>query len=351
MRHYKKTRVVQAGDLLFGGDHPIHVQTMWKDPLTRGSLDELVRKVEILASYGAKLVRFAVPDEETAALLCDLQDAVSVPLVADIHFDHTLALRCLDRLPKIRINPGNIGSGQKLKEVVKKAADKGAALRVGVNGGSLPRHLRDEQDLARAMLMAAEEELDILESVGFGNVLFSLKSSDIKSTIRANQMFAERHDYPLHLGVTEAGPPIQGAVKNTAALVPLLRHGIGSTLRVSLSGPCEDELVAGREILAAAGKTTKAVNIISCPRCGRAGFDVHAFLEKIEPWLLSLEAQINVAVMGCVVNGPEEARHADVGISGAGRKVLIFRHGDIVRRVVPEEAEEAFREEVEKLIT
>ena len=322
---------------------------MWKEPLSAETFTETVRRTEILASFGAELLRFAVPDAETADFLCKLQGAVSIPLVADIHFDHKLALICLEKLPKIRINPGNIGSDKKVREVVHKAADKGAAIRVGINSGSLPRNLRGLKDTAKAMLLAAEDELEIFEALGFSNVLFSLKSSDISTTIRANELFSERHDYPLHLGVTEAGPPIQGVVKNTAALVPLLRGGIGATIRVSLSGSCEDELIAGREIIAAAGMGSRGVNIVSCPRCGRTGFDVHGFLEKVEGWLLSLNTPITVAIMGCVVNGPEEARHADVGITGAGEKILIFRAGKIVRRVSSEESETAFREEVETL--
>ena len=342
-------KTVNVGWLPIGGGHPVRLQTMWKEPLTAASFEETVRRTELLASFGAELLRFAVPDDETAHLLCKLQQAVSIPLVADIHFDHKLALICLKNVPKIRINPGNIGSDKKVREVVKAAADNGAAIRVGINSGSLPRKLRDHSDTAKAMLLAAEDELEIFETLGFGDVLFSLKSSDISTTIRANEIFAERYAYPLHLGVTEAGPPIQGVVKNTAALVPLLKSGIGSTIRVSLSGSCEDELIAGREIIAAAGMGSRGVNIISCPRCGRTGFDVHGFLKKVEGWLLSLQTPIDVAIMGCVVNGPEEARHADVGITGAGDKILIFRSGEIVRRVSREEAESAFKEEVEKL--
>lgn len=343
------TKTVKVGSLSIGGDNPVRLQTMWKEPLRADNISDTVRRIELLVSYGSELLRFAVPDMESAEVLCALQEKVQIPLVADIHFDYKLALACLEKVQKIRINPGNIGSEAKVREVVDKAASNNAAIRVGVNGGSLPRNLRNEDDLALAMVRAAEEELNILESVNFSNVLFSLKSSDISTTIRANELFAERYDYPLHLGVTEAGPPIQGAVKNTAALVPLLKKGIGGTIRVSLSGACEDELVAGREILAAAGLGTRGVNIISCPRCGRKGFDVHGFLHKVEPWLLSLDDTITVAIMGCVVNGPEEARHADVGITGTGEKTLIFRSGQIVRRVTNEEAEKAFKEEVDKL--
>ena len=348
-RHFGPSTVVNVGSLLFGGDHPVRIQTMWKEPIHEESLPEIARKIEIMASYGCELLRFAVPDEGSAHLLCRLQALVSIPLAADIHFDHRLALICLDALPKVRINPGNIGSAQKVKEVVKKASDRGAAIRVGVNSGSLPHALRAEKDVARSMLRAAEDELDILESFQFHNVLFSLKSSDIKTTIRANELFAERYSYPLHLGVTEAGPPIQGVVKNTAALVPLLTHGIGATVRVSLSGTCVDELVAGREILAAAGKSTAGVNIVSCPQCARAGFDVHGFLSQVEGFLMAIEPRLTVAVMGCVVNGPEEARHADIGITGAGGKALIFRDGAVVQRVAYEAAPRAFREEIEKL--
>ena len=345
-RHFQTPRTVFAGDLPIGGNHPVRLQTMWKEPILTANSAEIERRVERLATFGCELLRFAVPDEETADMLCSLQKNVSIPLVGDIHFDHKLALRCLDALPKIRINPGNIGSIEKVKDVVRKAADKSAAIRVGVNSGSLPKKLRNEKDTARSMLIAAEEELDILESLGFQDVLFSLKSSDIKTTVRANEMFAERHTYPLHLGLTEAGPPIQGSVKSAAAMVPLLRHGIGSTVRVSLSGSCDDELVAGREVIRSSGKGRKGVNIISCPRCGRYGFDVHGFLSEVEPWLLQLDADITVAVMGCVVNGPEEARHADVGISGSGKKALLFRGGEIVRRVDPADAVAAFMEEV-----
>ncbi len=340
---------MNVGWLPLGGRHPVRLQTMWKEPLSGETFEETLRRVELLISYGTELLRFAVPDVKTAGLLCRLQEAVTLPLVADIHFDHKLALACLERVKKVRINPGNIGSKSKVQEVVNKAASVGAAIRVGVNSGSLPRNLRQEPDVAKAMVQAAEEEIDTLESLQFGNVVFSLKSSDINTTIRANELFAVDHDYPLHLGVTEAGPPIQGVVKNTAALVPLLKKGVGSTIRVSLSGGCEDELVAGREILAAAGHGARGVNIVSCPRCGRKGFDVHGFLSRVEPWLLALDKNITVAIMGCVVNGPEEARHADVGITGTGEKALVFRSGKIVRRISSDEAEQAFREEVEKL--
>ena len=344
----KTPRVVTIGDLGLGGGHPIRVQSMWKSPLNT-DVERLAKEVDALQNIGCELLRFAVPDEETANLLADLQRKVSMPLVADIHFDFRLALICLDSLSKIRINPGNIGSKEKVEQVLMKAAGTGAAIRIGINAGSLPRSLRSETDKAKAMIMAAEQEMEIVEKLNFRNVLFSLKSSDIKTTIVANRNFAESYDYPLHLGVTEAGPLIQGVVKSTAALVPLLADNIGSTIRISLSGPCADEVIAAREILSVSGKSNRGVTIISCPRCGRAGFDVHGFLEQINPWLMTITQPITVAIMGCVVNGPEEARYADIGITGAGRKALIFRNGKIVRRVTEKEAAVAFYEEMEKL--
>ncbi len=321
---------------------------MWKRPLDVVN-EELAAEVGELRGLGCDILRFAVPDETSAGLLGELAGRVAMPLVADIHFDYRIALRCLDfPIAKIRINPGNIGAEWKVREVVAKAKDRGVPIRIGVNGGSLPAKLRGEADRARAMLKAAEEEIEILESLDFRQVIVSMKSSDIESTVEANFLFAERFSYPLHLGVTEAGPLIPGIVKSTLAFARLLERGIGSTVRVSLSDSPASEVIAGKEILASLGLRSKGVNIVSCPRCGRSTFDVHAFLRKAEGWLHSLNRDITVAVMGCAVNGPGEASHADVGITGSGNAVIIFRGGKVVRRVSEDEAFDAFREEVEK---
>jgi (E)-4-hydroxy-3-methylbut-2-enyl-diphosphate synthase len=326
---------------------------MWKDPLPApGSpaFESALGRIGDLAALGCDILRFAVPDLEAAEALGALAARSVVPLVADIHFDWRIALRCMDfPIAKVRVNPGNIGAAWKVAEVVAKARDKGVPIRIGVNAGSLPEALRGVADRAAAVVEAAERELAAFEDLGFEDVIVSMKVSDVDATIEANRRFASRHNTPLHLGVTEAGPLIAGVARNTAALVPLLREGIGSTIRVSLSDTCESEVVAGREILACAGKARKGVSLVSCPRCGRASFDTHAFTARWANRLYSLPKDATVAVMGCVVNGPGEARHADLGITGAGDKVIIFRKGEIARTVSPEEADTVFEEELDKL--
>jgi (E)-4-hydroxy-3-methylbut-2-enyl-diphosphate synthase len=307
-----------------------------------------------------RLLRFAVPDLEAAEALGKLSAMVSIPLVADIHFDYAIALRCLDfPIAKIRINPGNIGSPDKVKAVVSKASEKGRSLRIGVNAGSLPQDLRHavdsgSLDRAEALVQAAERELAIFREHHFDNALVSMKASGIADTISANRLLAVRTDAPLHVGVTEAGPLVAGVVRNSAALLTLLGEGIGDTVRVSLSDTIENEVIAAREILGAVddlgGKAkTGGVRIVSCPRCGRNGFDTHGFTARWLNRLYSLDKNITVAIMGCVVNGPGEARHADLGITGAGDKVLIFRHGEVIRTIDAAEADGAFEEELNKL--
>jgi (E)-4-hydroxy-3-methylbut-2-enyl-diphosphate synthase len=306
---------------------------MWKTPLETVD-EETVRQVEILSSFGCDILRFAVPEMYTADRLGELADRVKVPLVADIHFDYRIALRCLDRpIAKIRINPGNIGAAWKVQEVVRKAKDRGVAIRVGINAGSLPKSLRGETDSAKAMVLAAEEELSLLDRLDFDDVIFSLKASEIDATIRANTLFAEKYTNPLHLGLTEAGPLVSGIVKSTYAMTFLLREGIGDTIRISLSDSPESELIAGREILRLCGQRKSGIQIVSCPTCGRAVFDVKGFLERLYPFLMKQEKNLTVAIMGCPVNGPQEARHAQLGITGSGKYAVIFKEGKIVRRV------------------
>ncbi|MEW5815827.1 MAG: flavodoxin-dependent (E)-4-hydroxy-3-methylbut-2-enyl-diphosphate synthase [Spirochaetota bacterium] len=344
-----RTRIVRVGTVPIGGDEPISIQSMWKERLDR--IDpNLLRRIEKLSDLGCDLLRFAVPDLETAEVLGKLSREVAMPLIADIHFDYKIALRCMDfTIAKIRINPGNIGAPWKVKEVIQKAKDRGLPLRIGVNAGSLPRKLREEKDVASAMVKAAEQELEILSSLDFHNVIFSLKSSGIESTISANLAFASKYDYPLHLGITEAGPLIPGIVRNTIGLHRLLQAGLGNTVRISLSEEPESEIMAAREILAAENKYNRGVKIIACPKCGRSSFDVHSFLQEAGEFLYSVKKNITVAIMGCVVNGPEEARHVDIGITGAGKEVIIFKHGAIIHKIRPEKAFETFKEEIENL--
>lgn len=343
----RKTRQIRVGDLSLGGASAVRLQTMWKAPIRE--IEPVVRSIGILHSFGAELIRFAVPDEDSADLLESVTRASPIPVVADIHFDASLALRCLDFVHKLRLNPGNIRSASKKREVLSKAKDRGVPIRIGINGGSLPHDLRHTDDTATAMVAAAERELDFFASHRFDQVVVSLKSSDMESTVRANRLFSERFDFPLHIGLTEAGPPVQGVVKSSIALAQLLNDGIGDTIRVSLSGPCDDEVIAGREILRVTGHHPGGANIISCPKCGRAGFDVHGFLTEHRSWLASIDAPITIAVMGCEVNGPEEARHADVGIAGSGGKAVVFRSGTIIARVPEAEGARVLKEQVADL--
>jgi len=341
---------VKAGSLLIGGGFPVSVQTMGKAPLAREGVEATAATRARLATLGCDLVRFAVPDPASADAVGELSRRTSMPLAADIHFDHTLALRCLEHpIAKIRINPGTLGAEWKVREVVGRAADRGVALRVGVNAGSLPRSLESEKDVAAAMVKAAEEELDILERLSFRNVVFSLKSSDVDETIRANLLFAADHDHPLHLGVTEAGPLIPGIVRSTAGIAFLLWQGIGETIRVSLSAPPDDEVAAGMEILRVAGRRSDGVRVVSCPQCGRTTFNVQKFNEDVDSFVRSSRKPLAIAIMGCPVNGPGEARKADLGITGAGKMAILFRKGMIIRRVSYDQALEAFREEFERI--
>jgi len=369
MTQGRVSRVVNIGgfshvkSVKIGGDSPVAIQTMWKDGLSlENDIDEIAGRISALESMGCALLRFAVPDIKTAETLGGLAESVSMPLVADIHFDYKIALRCMDfPIAKIRINPGNIGDMEKTRAVLEKAASKNIPIRIGVNAGSLPQDLRAQVgegiDACEALVEAAMREIEIFEQFGFDNYLVSMKATGIADTIKANQILARCVNCPLHVGVTEAGPLTAGVARNTAALLALLTEGIGDTIRVSLSDSMENEVIAAREIIRAASELAgdnerlknRGVKIVSCPRCGRHGFDTHGFTSRWMERLYSLNKDITVAVMGCEVNGPEEAQHADLGITGAGDKVLIFKHGKIIRTISAAEADKAFEEELLKL--
>jgi (E)-4-hydroxy-3-methylbut-2-enyl-diphosphate synthase len=351
MTERRKTRSLSVGRILIGADAPVSVQTMWKRPLHPGTrLEDTLLHIRSLEQAGCELLRFSVPDIESAEQLGRIASRTHVPLVADIHFDHRIALRCLDfPIAKIRINPGNIGNAAKVEELVRKAADRAVPLRIGINAGSLPKALRGESDVARAMVKAAEQELAILEKLGYHQVIFSLKASDVETTVDANLLFSRVYDYPLHIGVTEAGPLVQGIVKNTLALSRLLGSGVGDTVRVSLSDSPENELYAARAILQSLGLRSFGPDVVSCPTCGRAAFDVAGFLEKAGAYLQRVDKKITLAIMGCPVNGPGEAKKADLGITGSGDRVVFFKKGKIIRRERADDAIEALKQELEKL--
>ncbi len=335
----KLTKRIQVGPVAVGGGAPIPVQSMCN---TRTSdAKATIAQISRLYEAGCEIIRVAVPDQEAADALPQIVKASPIPVVADIHFDYRLALEAMDNgAAKIRINPGNIGEKWKTKMVVQKALDYGKAIRIGLNTGSLPRHDKSVDDVD-LMVDTALEYISDFEAWGFRNTVVSLKSSDIEKTVKAARMFKERSDYPFHLGVTEAGNVITASVRSTWALGNLLKEGIGDTIRVSINGSIEDEVLCANEILRTLGLKKGGVRIVACPRCGRHTFDSQGFLSRIQNRLYTLDKDITVAVMGCSVNGPGEAHNADFAVTGNGRKIFLYVHGQLIETIEDErEAEE-----------
>lgn len=341
-----------------GGGAPVSLQTMWKQPIDNlddKKLNEIVNTIDGLSELGCDIIRFAVPDVQSAESLCKIAANTSMPLVADIHFDYKLALECLKgNVAAIRINPGNIGSEENIKTVIEACRDNGAAIRIGINSGSLPKDLQEQiskEEISRAqgLCETAVREAEIFDKYNFNQYVVSMKSSDVNETIQCNRFYSQKYNNPLHLGVTEAGPLIGGIVKSSIAFSTLLNENIGDTIRVSLSSSVENEVIAGLNILRECGKRKGGVKIISCPRCGRLGFDVHGFMQRWENRLLCLDKDITVAVMGCVVNGPGEGKHADLGIAGTDKKAIIFKKGKIIQTIDAKDADKVFEKELKSL--
>lgn len=365
-QRFYEPRVVSLGGfdnvdkVLIGGKEPVTIQTMWKESIVgvkddKNRLEKIRNQIASLKMLGCDIIRFAVPDMESAESFIEICKSTSVPLVADIHFDYRLALKCLEGpVAAIRINPGNIGARDRVEKVVNACREKGAAIRIGVNSGSLPQDLRnlvEEGKMSRAAALSetAARESAVFDELNFDQFVVSMKASSVQETIDANEDFASKYNIPLHIGVTEAGPLITGIVKSTLAFSHLLNEGIGSTIRVSLSSTPENEVITGLEILRECGKRKGGVTLVSCPRCGRIGFDVHGFMARWQNKLLSMKKNITVAVMGCVVNGPGEGKHADLGIAGANGKAIIFKKGEIVRTIDEKDADKVFEEELSSL--
>jgi len=293
-----------------------------------------IAQVHELAAAGCDIVRVAVPDMEAAHAIDAIRRASSIPVVADIHFDYRLALTALAAgADGLRLNPGNITRREHLERVVAGARERSVPIRIGVNGGSLPRDYRVDQPVPQRMVSLALQQVRILQELDFTLIKISLKASSVLATIEANRLIADAVPYPLHLGVTEAGPPITGAVRNSLGIGQLLNDGIGDTLRVSLSGDALQEVVAGRELLQSLELAPPGPVVISCPTCGRTTLDVPGIAAAMSQFLMDVKRPIRVAVMGCVVNGPGECREADVGIAGGGEKALLFRGGEFSHSV------------------
>ena len=337
--------VAQIRDIKIGGDESVKVQTMYDDKISGINPEIVVKRINDLSLMGCDLIRFSYVSKEDGENFKYITSHSPIPVVADIHFDYKLALEAMDNgADKIRINPGNIGDKWKTKLVVEKARDTGKAIRIGLNTGSLPKHGKND-DVVELMVNTALDYISDFEAWNFRNIVVSLKSSDIDNTMRAARLFKEKSDYPFHLGVTEAGNAITSAVRSTWALGNLLKEGIGDTIRVSINGSIEDEVLCANEILRTMGLKKGGVRIVACPRCGRHTFDSHGFLTEIQHKLLTLNKDITVAVMGCSVNGPGEAHGADFAVCGNGRKIFVYSHGSLVTSLSSkEEAEkELFR--------
>ncbi len=347
-----KTKVINIGDVKIGGGNPVVVQSMTNTHTK--DVVATIKQVNELADAGARVVRLAVPDRDSALALKTIKQAVQVPLIADIHFDYRLALASIKSgIDGLRINPGNIGSKDRIHEVVRAAADAGIPIRVGVNAGSLPQDILEQYDFhptAEAIVETAMRNIHELEAFNFGNIKVSVKSSNVLVMIEAYRQLSKRVDYPLHLGVTEAGTVLSGSIKSAAGMGILLSEGIGDTIRVSLTDDPVIEVKAGYEILRALGLAQHGVELISCPTCARAEFDVIGLVNSLEKKLINVKEPLTVAVMGCVVNGPGEAKEADVGIACGKGSGILFRHGKVAGKVKETEYEKVLLSEVHDLL-
>jgi (E)-4-hydroxy-3-methylbut-2-enyl-diphosphate synthase len=342
----RKTRQIQVGKVKIGGDAPVSVQSMCStDTRDVAATTEQIRQLE---AAGCEMIRVAVPDDEAAAVLPKIKAAMTVPLIADIHFDHRLALKAAEIVDCVRINPGNIGAWWKVEEVIKAVNERGIPLRVGVNGGSLERPLLDKYGWPYLKPWPNRRSaVHALEDVGFTNMKVSLKASDVHHAIDAYWLFAHQSDYPVHIGITEAGTAMTGAVKSAMGLGYLLSQGIGDTLRVSLAADPVEEVKVGFEILKSLELRHRGINVIACPTCGRVEIDVVKLANELEKKLGHIKVPLNVSVLGCVVNGIGEGKEADIGIAGGEGKGILFKKGKLVRKVPIEELMDTLIQEVE----
>lgn len=344
----KQTRQVHIGDVPVGAGAPIAVQSMTNTPT--GDVAATVAQIHRLEAAGCEIVRVAVPDPEAARAISDIKSRITIPLIADIHFDHRLAVASAESgADGLRINPGNIGSRAKVKAVVDCARRHSIPIRIGVNAGSLEKDLLEKYGgvTAPAMVESVLRHVRLLESFDFESIKLSIKASDVGRTLEAYRMLAQRTDYPLHLGVTEAGSLYSGIVKSAIGIGTLLAEGIGDTLRVSLTRDPVEEIRVGYQILQALEIRRHGPEIISCPTCGRCGIDLFSVVEQVEKALLTRPVPIKLAIMGCVVNGPGEAREADLGIAGGHGKGILFKNGEVVRKVPQDQLVKVLLEEVE----
>ncbi|PAE90521.1 flavodoxin-dependent (E)-4-hydroxy-3-methylbut-2-enyl-diphosphate synthase [Shouchella clausii] len=348
--HRKNTRPVKVGNLTIGGNDEIIIQSM--TTTKTHDVEATVAEINRLEEAGCQIVRVACPDMRAAEAISEIKKRINIPLVVDIHFNYKFALKAIEGgADKIRINPGNIGKRENVEAVVKAAKEKGIPIRIGVNAGSLERHLLEKYGYptADAMVESALHHIRILEELDFYDIIVSMKASDVRLAIEAYDKASRAFEYPLHLGITESGTLFAGTVKSAAGIGALLHMGIGNTLRISLSADPVEEVKVARELLKSFGLAANAATLISCPTCGRIEIDLISIANEVEEYISKIKAPIKVAVLGCAVNGPGEAREADIGIAGARGEGLLFMKGEIVRKVPEETMVEELKKEIDKL--
>lgn len=346
----RKTREIKIGNLYIGGENPIIIQSMTNTPTE--DVEKTVAQIKELEKAGCELVRVTVNTEKAAEAIKEIKKQINIPLVADIHFDYKLALKAMENgIDKLRINPGNIGDDEKVRLVVEKAKELNVPIRIGVNSGSVEKKILEKYGRVTAdgMVESAMYHVNLLEKYGFNNIIISLKASNVKMMVDAYRKISELVDYPLHLGVTEAGTEFQGTVKSSIGIGSLLVDGIGNTIRVSLTENPVEEIKVAKEILKVLG-LREGVEIVSCPTCGRTQIDLIGLAKKVEKKFGNIEKNIKIAVMGCVVNGPGEAKEADIGVAGGKGEGLLFKKGEIVKKVKEEEIIPELRKMLEEIL-
>lgn len=342
------TREVKIKDRIIGGTHPIAIQSMTNTKTE--DVKATVEQIHELTEAGCEIIRVAVPTMEAAKALAEIKKQISIPLVADIHFDYKLALAAIENgADKIRINPGNIGAKERIRAVVDAAKERGIPIRVGVNSGSLEKNLIEKYHgvTAQGLVESALDQVKLIEDMGYQNLVISIKSSDVMMCVKAHEIIAIKTDYPLHVGITESGTLISGNIKSSIGLSLILNQGIGDTIRVSLTGDPVEEIRSAKLILRTLGIRKGGIEVVSCPTCGRTQIDLIHLANQVEKLVSNYPLDIKVAVMGCVVNGPGEAKEADLGIAGGIGEGLIIRHGEVLRKVKEEELLDELRYELE----
>lgn len=343
-----KTKEIHIGNRIIGGDNPILIQSMTNTKTE--DVDATVQQILELEKAGCDIIRCAVPTMEAAKALSKIKESIHIPLVADIHFDYRLALAAIENgADKIRINPGNIGSVDRIKAVVDACKEKNIPIRVGVNSGSLEKELVEKYNgvTAEGLVESALDKVKIIEDLGYDNLVISIKSSDVLMCVKAHELIATKTSYPLHVGITESGTLRSGTIKSSAGLAMILHQGIGDTIRVSLTGAPVEEVYTAKAILKTLGLKKGGIEVVSCPTCGRTQIDLISLANKVEAMVSEIDLDdVKVAVMGCVVNGPGEAKEADIGIAGGIGEGLLIKHGEVVKKLPEDQLLNALREEL-----